>query len=191
MRVYHEDRTLTRDDSGSLWPTTYALWNQPIAPARGDMPASGDWICGDLRIFHDAERPVLAWDQRGRPGQRSLGLCVYQFDGGYLSLAVGMSAEHSATLEPGLTVTLDLAGRTSRPLNAFLRLNLETESGAETLHDAFIFDAGHYRFAFDLAAGLPAGIPPETTWIDLIFSAPAMCEIEISALTLDLTGGAA
>ena len=163
---------------------TFDLWHRPVEPARGVSPQSGFALCDRLTLYHDAQKPRVLWRQKQVGGALDFRLTIYQFDGEYLSLAAGLPIEDCAAIVPGNRVEVVFEGGASRPLNCFLRLNLTADEHHEVLHEAFVFHQGRYHIEFD-PSGLPLAFGNRlSVWLDIIFSQPAMCEINIASLDI-------
>ena len=155
-------------------------------PRRWDNPEIGQEIAPRLKIFHDcAEGEFAAVIE-----DAALRLTCYQFAGGYLSLALALAAKARAGLRPGRQVVLSFTASCSRPLPAFVRLNVQFDPQKEVLHDSMILADGARRAAFDLG-GLNHDLGGITdVWCDLILSQPEMSETVLTDLKLEVAQNA-
>ncbi len=158
-----------------------AVFAEPLRAPRSAQPSSGSKICDGLTLYHDAQDGNYFWQQTKT---KALQLTVYQFDGSYLSLAVGMGASQIGALRQSGFLHVQKAIRSSRPITAFLRLNIQTDGRTEQMHQTLIVDKDGRSTSFDLD-GLPGEFGPiENAWLDLIFIDPQMVEITLSSLVL-------
>ncbi|MEM7056673.1 MAG: DUF6478 family protein [Pseudomonadota bacterium] len=159
-----------------------AVFNEPLLLPRAAQPASGSEICEDLTIYHDASDGVYYWQQTA---DSALQLTVYQFNGSYLSLAIRIDEALTTQMRQSGCVDVCMAISSSRPITAFLRLNVQVEGRCEQMHQTLIVDKGERSTHFDLD-GLPGELGPiQNAWLDLIFSDPQMLEITLSSLILN------
>lgn len=145
---------------------------------RTQDPGSGSVIAAGVRIYHDAGlQNVLV----SRPATGLL-LTVYQFDGSYLSLAVDVPGAVRGRLRPGWRLAAELTASASRPVTTFLRLNLESPSGGQALHEVVVVETGPRTAVFALDA---VNNGWSSAWLDIIFSHPRMAEIHVQGLSLN------
>lgn len=162
--------------------STLDVFALPLALKRSDQPASGSQICDGLTLYHDASDGLFAWQQTA---SQAFKLTVYQFHGSYLSLAIGIADGVISDMrrQGYLRVTKDVSA--SRPIAAFLRLNVLTDGRHQQMHQTLIVDRGQRSTSFDLD-GLPGEFGPiDNAWLDLIFADPQMVEITLAALAID------
>ncbi|MEM7189742.1 MAG: DUF6478 family protein [Pseudomonadota bacterium] len=172
--------------SGAAPPATpsalFAVFDRPLANAWSDGPVSGDEICPGLTIYHDAGDSLFYWRQR----DLNLEMTVYQFQGTYLSLAAGMPAAMISMLGPGRGVSATIDATASRPVTVFFRLNLDLPDGRETLHETFVLHRGERQATFDLDGVTGRLDAARDAWLDLILADPAMTELTIHNLDVDV-----
>lgn len=155
------------------------VFTETLSKRRQDQPRSGDRICDDLALYHDAESGLFSWRQTL---DQKLALTCYQFHGTYLSLALGTDVATRTDIERSGQAFVKIKARSSRPVTTFLRLNLVADGVKQTLHETVICDTGDHCVAFDLD-GLPnvsSGVTD--VWLDAIFAEPEMSEILLTDL---------
>lgn len=171
----------TRKNSAAAADRALAIFTSALPTPRLAQPASGSSICEGLTLYHDASDGNFFWQQTKN---HALQLTAYQFDGGYLSLAIGMGEGQIARLRQSGFLHVHKEIRSSRPITAFLRMNAQIDGRVEQMHQTLIIDQGTRSSNFDLD-GLPGEFGPiENAWLDLIFIDPQMVEITLSSLTL-------
>lgn len=161
------------------WPVFEAAMDAPF----GLSAPSGSAICAGLEIFHDATLSLPNWLQRREmPGGPGLRLLCYRFDGRFLSLAFSLPREITQLWSPEDRLDFTLTGRASQPVALQARLNLAAGERQGQIGHHRILHGEDHRFTFPLH-GL--NVPPaeaDGLWLDLIFRAPAMTEIDLGAV---------
>ena len=66
------------------------VFARPLPITRSEQPEAGSQICEGLTLYHDASGGLFAWQQTA---DRTLKLTIYQFQGSYLSLAIGIGEQ--------------------------------------------------------------------------------------------------
>ena len=163
------------------------VFTRSLPQARSDQPDSGSLICDGLTLYHDADAGRYSWQQTP---DNKLKLTIYQFQGSYISLAIGIDEHAVRAMRHGgfLSVTQNVLS--TRPLASFLRLNVQIDGRHEKMHQTFIVDRGDRTTCFDLD-GLPGEFGPiDDAWLDLIFADPQMVEIVLTSLSIDGTAPA-
>lgn len=154
-----------------------------VEPPRGhqryDNPGSGTAIEERITLFHDAGDARFAIVLADAPRIR---LTTYQFDGSYISLAVGLRKSDLRHARPGGGLTMDLDATATRPIPMFARLNLRTPEKTETLYETVLLHRTGHELRFPMDAAQIQFSQLEAGWMDLIFSNPQMSEIDIQDL---------
>lgn len=165
-------------DSGD----TPDVFCRALQTRRVDQPDAGSQICNGLTLYHDAGGGLYSWHQTP---DCALKLTVYQFDGSYLSLAIGIAEDVISDMRRQGYLCVSKTVTASRPIAAFLRLNVVTDGRHQQMHQTLIIDRGQRTTSFDLD-GLPGEFGPiENAWLDLIFADPQMVEVTLAALKID------
>lgn len=160
---------------------TLGVFALDLDPNRADQPASGSQICEGLTLYNDAASGLFSWQQTA---DKTLKLTVYQFEGSYISLAIGMGEEKIGEMCRSGLLEVKAEIESTRPIAAFLRLNVQIDGEARQMHQTFIVDHGLRKTVFDLD-GLPGNSGDfENAWLDLIFADPRMIEITVSLLAI-------
>jgi len=178
-------RARTKGPTGGAGPSRFAIFDAPLAGRRADGPASGSPICPGLTLFHDTQDGIFAWEQSA---DCALILTVYQFDGTYLSVAAAVEAERRADFAPGRTLSLTVELAASRPVTTYLRLNAAMAEGHDTLFETRIADRAPLETGFDLSALNLGRSDLRDAWVDIVFANPAMAEIIVSDIALEISG---
>ena len=161
-----------------------------ITPRRFDEPASGTQISDRITLFHDADDGNFACVVGHDPFVR---LTLYQFSGTYLSLAVALRKSDLRQARPGTELQLSMPARLTRPMTIFARLNLRTPEQTETLYETLVLYEHRPDIRFPLDGVRVPHDQIEAGWVDVIFSDPAMAEVNLASLdvSVDALGGRA
>lgn len=166
-----------RDETGAL---ATPLGEAPLG--RLEQPVSGTHLTDRISIFHDDPGEGQFACTVGEVPE--LRLTVYHFGGSYASLAIALRNADLSRATPSSVVSMKLAATATRPLVVFLRLNLRAPDGTETLNDTVVLDHDVILSRFDLAGARCNLQSIEAAWLDVIFSEPEMCEIDINRLKI-------
>ena len=169
------------------WPIDYAVFSENAPVQRFVSPESGTGICADLKLFHDAGGDApLDVATRTYAGSRQLTLTMYAVAASYVSLVAGVPGNLASAIRPHHRLLVDLSAQASRPLNVYLRLNISADDTHEVLHESFILSSGEYHAGFSLG-GLDLHFGDRlSSWLDIILDAPAMSEVHINRVKLNL-----
>lgn len=164
------------------------LLNLADAPAgRHDCPPSGTQLSQRMSLYHDEPgNGLFACTLGDRPFLR---ITAYQFSGSYLSLALALRKVDLERASVGSVVSVLLSGTSSRPLTVFMRLNLRSAETSETLYETVVADRVPIQTGFDLAGVRMAFETLEAVWLDVIFSEPAMWQMDIDKLHISVDDG--
>lgn len=156
----------------------------PLPESRVFNSASGTAIGDGLDLYHDACAPHFFHACHGGGRHR---LCVYQFDGTYLSLVKALDDVERLRGATQLDVALSFRAEASRPLAAYLRLNLHGPERSDALHEAVVITDGTVTARFDISGIDFEAFELRSAWADIILSRPAMSEIRISEIDLKVS----
>ncbi|WP_128253206.1 DUF6478 family protein [Falsirhodobacter deserti] len=192
----HLDRLIAKTESrlrpepaierplGTDWFWRPSLWNEIQSP--GIVTSDRSVLCKDVMLFHDCTLNELGVQQiRNRDAAsgtaHAMQIDVFEFRGGFLSLAIELPAEAVQGIRRkhliGLTLTMDA----ERPQRVFARLNLRHGPNTEQL----LAEIGDDRTVeFDLAYTKLNEARAEKIWLDLIFEDPRMNRIVLRDLTM-------
>ena len=155
---------------------------------RLENPSSGTEIADSITLFHDAAAGAFACTVGSGPWIR---LTAYRFEGSYLSLAMNLRKSDLRRVRPGTDLLFGLNAAATRPMTVYTRLNLRSAERTETLYETVVLHERRHdlRFALDgirLPYGRIAG-----GWLDLIFSEPAMREVDIRGMEVSFVAAGA
>jgi hypothetical protein len=179
-----------RPASGSLFEGEGSIDGEvafPLAEAAGieGGVASGARLCRHVELHHDGDAGAIRC--AGLPGP-ALSLSCGAFGGSYLSLAVEVPEALATRFGPGKVLRLHLDVNASRPITAFLRLNIGSADGHEVLYETLVVHRGGRTAAFDLDGMRLPFDGRLHAWADVIFARPGNAEIAIPELRLRLVG---
>ncbi|MGB0928908.1 MAG: DUF6478 family protein [Pikeienuella sp.] len=191
-RIAHE-RLADEAVGDSRWITGPAFLSAPVPPRVWREPATDLSLGEGLTVFHDFEGGAFILSQRpnrARAAKRRYELFFesYEFQGSYLSFVVNVPAELKRP-SMGERVVTTLEMRASRPVKAFLRLNINGARGQDTLYAEGEVGVGRSVFDFDMSFATYEMGPSDGMWLDLIIDRPRMVEFSIEDLTIALLGG--
>ena len=174
------------------WVTTPSCLLKPASPGVWREPASNLGIGNGLTLFHDAAAGTFTVSQRpnkARSAKRRYELFFesYEFDGTYLSFAVDVPG-HLQRPSGGERVVAAIDMRASRPLKAFLRLNIKGARGSDALYADGEVGTGRSLFDFDMAFATYEMGSEDNMWLDVIVDRPRMVEFSVEDLTIALLG---
>lgn len=144
-------------------------------------PQTGTKLGSGIDLYHDATSPHFFLADHGGGRFR---LCIYQFDGTYLSLVRSLEDVERLRSAPQSDVFLSFRADATRPLAAYLRLNLVGAERQDDLHEALVIESGHRSVRFDLSALDIETFDLRSVWADIILSRPGMSETWISDISL-------
>lgn len=162
-------------------------------------PTSGSQIAPKIRLFHDApaRSPLEARGQqvgdlllRGDPeGEAALTLISHSFPGSYVSLALDLTPDGSASLpmSPDAQLITHLDATATRPLAVHLRLNRQMGEDVRSLHQALILTDSKLTLPFALDALPQVGSGTGSLWLDVIFAKLSHAEVGLRALTCSVS----
>lgn len=185
------DERLGRETmDGARWTSTPEFLSTLVPPGVWREPEANLSIGAGLTVFHDFTGGAFTLSQRpnrARTPKRRYELFFesYEFEGSYLSLVVEPPRDlKRPAMGETVAVTLDM--RASRPVKAFLRLNIKGARGADTLYAEGEIGQGRASFEFDMSFATYEMGPEDGMWLDIIIDRPRMVEFSIEDLTLAL-----
>lgn len=153
-------------------------------------PQSGLYLDPLLSVHHDDTAGSFLISQRPtRTRDGATGFEIYfesyEFSGGYFSFSLDAPDDAARpSSSERLVFTIDLRARW--PMRGYVRLNLQSVHGRETLYADAMLGEGEARFAFDLAFAPFELTQSDTIWVDLILDRPRMTEFTVADMTLSL-----
>lgn len=190
-RIAH--RRLKNDAEGdSRWITHPDFFAAKVAPGVWREPETNLDLGSGLTVFHDFTAGAFTLSQRpnrARAPKRRYELFFesYEYDGSYISFVVD-PPQHLKRPAMGERVVVALEARVSRPVKAFLRLNIKGARGSDTLYAEGDLLTGRSAFDFDMSFATYEMGPDDGLWLDIIIDRPRMVEFSIEDLTVALLG---
>lgn len=154
---------------------------------RLQEPESGTGLAQHLRLFHDAEAGIFSCATHATRTDARLSLVFYQFAGSFFSVVGGLPDDALARFGPDRRLEILLDAKPSRPITAFIRLNLRQGDAHEVLHETIVIGGGMRCVSFDLGAFARHGKPADG-WIDLILHRPRMCHVALTRFDVQVLG---
>lgn len=186
-------RRLKDDPEGdSRWITYPDVLTTKAAPGVWREPEPNLALGAGLTVFHDFSAGAFTLSQRpnrARTPKRRYELFFesYEFDGSYLSFVVD-PPRHLKRPAMGERIVVAMETRVSRPVKAFLRLNIKGARGSDTLYAEGDLLTGRAAFDFDMSFATYEMGPDDSMWLDIIIDRPRMVEFSIEDLTVALLG---
>lgn len=169
---------------GTDWLWRPGLWTTAQPP--GFISADRSVLCEDVTLFHDCALGELGVQQiRNRDAASetpyALQLDVFEFRGGFLSLAIDLPTEAVQGLRRKHLIGVSLVMDAEKPVRMFARLNVRHGPNTEQL----VVEVGEEPLVeFDLAYSRLNEARAEKMWLDLIFEDPRMNRIVLRDLTM-------
>lgn len=165
------------------------LWRPDIFTQAQAVPFSGAdraRISADMTLFHDCALAELGISQiRGRDPESAtpfaLQIDVFEFRGGFLSLAIDLPEGAVQGLRRKHVIMLKVQSRLERQGRIFARLNVRHGPNAEQMLAEV---DGNGAVEFDLVYSKLNEARVEKMWLDLIFEDPRMNRIVLQDLTM-------
>jgi hypothetical protein len=190
-RIAHQ-RLTPESGVGDGWITYPDFLLVRIEPGVWRQAATDTKLGRGLSVFHDCGNGAFTLAQRpnrsSSPKHRyELFFESYEFDGSYLSMALGVPGDLRHPMS-GEVLRAELDMRASRPLKAFLRLNISGPRGQDVLYAEAEVGAGHQHFDFDMSFAAFELSKDDSIWLDFIVDRPRMVEFSVQDISLTLTG---
>lgn len=180
--------------AGTDWSWRPALWRGMLeggaASAALVSPANHTAIGDELKIFHDCPAAEIALRQMRNLHAEdlapyALAMDIFAFEGNFLSLALDLPPEALAGLGTRHLVRLDVTLACERPIDIYLRLNVQHGPNVAQLSQPLPQGADALQSVeFDLGYEKLNEKRIEKAWVDLIFDRPQMNRILLRDLTL-------
>lgn len=160
------------------WATRPAPWATPIKTTATATVASGTQIAEGTSLYHDANmadvllRQSHAQTANAAPFQLSVE--VADFDGGYVSLAIGLPASEIANVERSDLIRLDLSYSSDHPVNVLARTNIKIGPNTEQITREVDPTRVKPVVEFDLFYADLETLEITDVWVDIIFEKPVM-----------------
>lgn len=179
---------LFQNPHGTDWAWRPNLW-------RGRLPASGQatvrsatMLDDEVQLFHDCPRAELILRQLRNTREADLApfglrMEVFNFDGGFLSVAINLPPEALTDLTRQHVIRLDTTIECERPLEIFARLNIQHGPNTEQLLRGLPLDQAATAVEFDLVDSELNEKRLDKAWVDLIVESPAMNQVVIRDIT--------
>jgi hypothetical protein len=174
---------------GADWVWRPDYWREPVSP-RGMAGVARRTDIGDgIVLFHDCPMGAAAvrQERNRRPGDLApfgMMLEVFEFQGGFLSLAIDLPASAAENLSRRHLVRVEFDIDVERPLAFFARLNVKHGPNTEQIQAHVRLDRGEPHAEFDLALVKINESRIEKVWLDLIFENPGMNGISLRDLRM-------
>lgn len=172
------------------WAWRPRLWRLPMVP-HGHAPAAARTVLdGECTLFHDCRHSEVTVRQvRNRdPGDlAAFGLQIEAlgFDGGFLSLSVGLPPEAIAGLGPRHLIRADVVADCERAQKALIWLNIEHGPNRDRIAAEITLGQGERMAEFDLAQLVFHERRVSNAWVDLFFAEPGMNRVVLRDLTFN------
>lgn len=161
------------------WSMRPAAWEGILSPSAVAPVKAGTPFGDKVTVYHDCPLSQISLRQEGEGMPVALSLDILDFEGSYLSFAIGMDAKVAKAMNGNHLVRFDVDIETEHPVTATTRLNLRVGPNVEQINRDVDFSRAQKFQEFDLNYIDLDGQKISDAWIDLIFKAPAMNRITI------------
>ncbi len=174
---------------GADWLWRPGYWRDPVSP-RGFAGTGRRTDIGDgIMLFHDCPLGQIALRQnRNRRAADlapfGLALEVFEFQGGFLSLAIDLPATATEGLTRRHLFRAEFDIEVERPLTFFARLNVKHGPNTEQVQMHVPLNQAAATAEFDLGIANINEARVEKIWLDLIFEKPGMNAVRLRDLTM-------
>lgn len=182
------DAPAIRRPVGTDWAWRPPLWSAPVVQP-GLIMSTRTAVDPHTTVHHDCPLSEIGVRQIRNPqgdGNAPFGvqLDVFEFKGGFLSLAIDLPPEAVQGLLLRHLIRLEMHATRERPLRIFARLNVKHGPNTEQLVREIPFHEEEPVVEFDLAYTKLKEQRAEKMWLDLIFEKPQMNQVVLRDLTL-------
>ena len=172
--------------TATIWADRPHPWSTPIAPTGPTPLVSGAKLSPDTTLYHDANSSKIFTRQANSRTSSTyeLSLDIAEFDGSYVSLAIGLPSDQIASIQRSDLLRVDVAYTSDRPINATARANIKIGPNVETIIREIDPTRAKPMVEFDLFYAELDTQEITDVWIDLIFERPTMNVITLHDLRL-------
>ncbi|MGB0507093.1 MAG: DUF6478 family protein [Pikeienuella sp.] len=188
-RIAHQ--RLTPDaKKGEGWTTYPDFLLVRVEPGVWRQVSSDTKFGRGLSVFHDCSSGAYTLAQRPNRSESAkhryeLFFESYEFNGSYLSMALAVPGDLRRPLTGEvLQAVVDM--RSSRPLKAFLRLNISGPRGRDVLYAEAEVGSGRQSFEFDMSFAAFELSKDDNIWLDFIVDRPRMVEFSVQDMSISL-----
>lgn len=155
------------------------------SPMAAQAPAeSGTKLSDDVTLYHDCPVGHISLRQNLMTSPYEVILDILEFEGSYLSFAMGMTPEVVAGVGRNDLIRADLEMRSDFPLQATSRLNVKVGPNVEQINLDVDLAKTRVTQEFDLHYVDLEAQKISDIWVDLIFKKPEMNRIVLRDLVL-------
>ncbi len=170
------------------WAWRPELWRGPIVPPGQASVGTRTRFGSEVTLFHDCRFSELTVRQIRNTREADIApfglrMDVFNFDGSFVSLAVGFPEAAVSGLKRRHLLRLTAVIETERRLEVFARLNIRHGPNTEQLVQELPAGQGEIAVEFDLACSRLNEKRVEKAWVDLIFEQPSMNQVILRDLT--------
>ncbi len=171
------------------WVGRPAPWSEAMRPRGIVGLASPTPLPGGVTLYHDAMEGEMSLRQEPAGEQAgdarfALVLDVYGFDGSFVSLVHELPDEALTGLTLDHFLAADIRADLGRPIEVYLRLNVQHGPNLEQMVRQVELRDGAGRAEFDLAYTRINERRIEKAWLDLILERPEMTRVAIRDLVV-------
>jgi hypothetical protein len=170
------------------WAWRPGTWRDALPECGIVAEQSGEKLGTEIALFHDCPRSEITLRQRRNRRDDDLAafglqMDVFGFEGSFLSLVLDLPSTALQGLTSAHILRADCLIDTEKPLEVFVRLNLQQGPNSEQMVREFPAGEGQISADFDLAYAQVKERPIDKAWVDLIFENPRMNQIMLRDLT--------
>jgi hypothetical protein len=173
---------------GTDWSWRPELWRGPLpTPGLSSVPTKS-MLGGEVTLFHDCDFSELSLRQLRNMREEDLApyglrMDVFKFDGSFLSLVIDLPNQAAQDLTRAHLLRINTIIETEKPLEIFARLNIKHGPNTEQIVRELPLSEEDVMVEFDLAYTRLNEKRIERIWLDLIFEAPDMNQVNLRDLT--------
>ncbi len=160
------------------WADRPAPWTTPIKISGAAPVGPGTRIAEGASLYHDADKSdVLLRQSLGQIANAApfqLSIEVTDFDGGYVSLALGLPQSEIAKVQRSDLIRLDLSYSCDHPVKMLARTNIKIGPNTEQIIREIDPTRVKPVVEFDLFYADLDTLEISDVWVDIIFEKPVM-----------------
>ena len=173
---------------GTLWAIRPEPWDKPLRLEHGRAATNGDQIAGGVTLYFEAKEAKVFLRQSLSPQDSesafALSLDIAEFDGEYVSLALGLPKDEIPNVQRTDLIRLDLSYGSTVPINAVARANIKIGPNIERITREIDRTRANPAVEFDLHYAELEAQEISDVWVDLIFERPSSNVITVNDLRL-------